>query len=1265
MTSGYGNFMPGYTEKLLLLSSTVLFNNAHSGSGNSHAVNNINSSWSDVLDLAYKCEDDFKSIDSKMVIAIHDLTQDMYVHQGIEKLQYLEKALVTMEPSNGALCYEMGSLFLRICNRQPRALQICTNMLLRSLQLLPNTAEYLCETGYCYMLQGQFSEAAKYYREASKKDTNNTGAIEGMILSQIMQQEWEDAESQIELLSIMGTDETSSSPQLLYIHSLLAYHSSAMHTRDVKAHMKYLEQCRVSLSETYTSLFTRGVLSVTSEPVMMLSGGNIYGVSGSNCLRHQLMALNPDLLFQVGCQYMLYVEPVTNVNMKPSSSIASNNTPQNNQASSDAEARVSSSTSNMLPEVSPAVKNGIEILMDVLTRFPSYLTAYVELARCYQSLGQYDNGIQILNKYLSRHSNDNDLPQECSIVLLFKAKVEIARCYTGHGTSGSEGSTKTGGSTMSTASIAEKLLEQSLSNDFSIRSQPLYSLVQIMIYSYLSPSKQSEALTNIEKLINSHPMEFKQSSTSVSSRYSNADTSSGNANANTVYNTMRITDDDRVLVYILRASLLSRTKRLKEANKILAEAKMLFAGTDNPFQEVQLLIATAQLAVERNDYDHAIRILDKISLNNPIFHKVQLVKASILFNYQRDREGYITCYKLLLEKAISEDIGDLGVEGDDCRQAISSAYSNLGDAYLRVLNPESAVEAFQFAYKYDNGPASVHLRVKIGKALVATHEYHRAVDFYEAALRDISKKQTESESRLKSKNNETISPEAVALSHDLARLYMKLGRYEAANRVLLKVIHDNTQLSDAIDSGSYGMGTDTRSNKGTYKSDEQFSLLDKQDDIKTLLLLTKVFQYNHNTTITDNAAAATVIASTSPEVIQTWKQIKKLQQEVVLAIRSGATTTVGTAISTTVEREKLILSTYCVSLGDLIALRLVNNTTSLSSQDAAQIVSEGDALYHEALSYNPHNHSAMLGLAKLYKYNSDLTNCIAQCRKVVMGNGSDAEGVILLSESLALLQQVQLQNKYSAESDAKGYSDNNSNKEDSQSPEKDAEVIEADAIITPLKHFLERYPCNFLVIEKLIIILRRLGKLQEIPAYFEAAEKYDKRSIAHSGYHYCKGLYCRYTNDVIQAIQHFNLSRKDIKSKYGESSLIHMIELYLNPDQDGIWAAAYDDAGTSSKESSHPMENTMKNDDTSSENIRVAEMLLQELRPLCRDTRRFVVLENYCLLATRQKPKFERAMNSFIDLLETDCEYLPAILGMATGFMIDKNQVLLNVDLTC
>ena len=93
-------------------------------------------------------------------------------------------------------------------------------------------------------------------------------------------------------------------------------------------------------------------------------------------------------------------------------------------------------------------------------------------------------------------------------------------------------------------------------------------------------------------------------------------------------------------------------------------------------------------------------------------------------------------------------------------------------------------------------PSNGRLRARIGRALVATHEYHRAVEFYEAAIREVTKgapasSRGQGKSQEKDSASRSKSSEAVSLSHDLARLYLKLGRAESSSRVLQKVLHDN------------------------------------------------------------------------------------------------------------------------------------------------------------------------------------------------------------------------------------------------------------------------------------------------------------------------------------------------------------------------------------------------------------------------------------------------------------------------------------------
>ena len=107
----------------------------------------------------------------------------------------------------------------------------------------------------------------------------------------------------------------------------------------------------------------------------------------------------------------------------------------------------------------------------------------------------------------------------------------------------------------------------------------------------------------------------------------------------------------------------------------------------------------------------------------------------------------------------------------------------LGDAYLRILNPELAIDALQQAYTLD--PENSRLRSRIGRALVATHEYHRAVDFYEKGIKELGRSLAGAAAAAAGSGpgrKERKGPagnskygDLVQLSHDLAKLYIKLG----------------------------------------------------------------------------------------------------------------------------------------------------------------------------------------------------------------------------------------------------------------------------------------------------------------------------------------------------------------------------------------------------------------------------------------------------------------------------------------------------------
>ena len=319
-------------------------------------------------------------------------------------------------------------------------------------------------------------------------------------------------------------------------------------------------------------------------------------------------------------------------------------------------------------EAGRAVEAGVDLLTNVLKLCPGIMCAYIELARCHMAQGMYEEASRVLHQCLA-------LQPHCSAALVALAKVEVLRMN---------------------ASAADRSLEHALSCDFSVRSVHLFRLVQATVRA--QQGRADEAIKEIEALMALPEIQQGPSYRASSGAHDEPDafrgmgvkpkigkdgTSSGSSSGSGTMHTdsLRLTEDDRVGAFIVYASLLSKARRLKEGNKVLSEAKMAFAGTP---QEVQVLVAASHLAVERKDFDTAIRTLDKIAPDNPTYKRAQMIKAEVYLVYQRDKEKFVNCYNQLVS-----------------RDGSSQNYALLGEAYLRILNPEKAVEALEVGYTMD------------------------------------------------------------------------------------------------------------------------------------------------------------------------------------------------------------------------------------------------------------------------------------------------------------------------------------------------------------------------------------------------------------------------------------------------------------------------------------------------------------------------------------------------------------------------------------
>jgi len=1029
----YPMFLPALSDKACLLASA--------------------GEWDQALDTAQRVLDsDSEYIDALMIIAVHSFTQECQPNDSIQKLDDFDKSLSSREVSSFNDHLNAVGIFSTISSRHPRALQICIRMIERVQNYsssAANDAALLCLLGNLHLMQGigQYETALKVFREASKKDPNNLEAMEGMILCQIKEGLHEDAEGQIELISVMHSDDDLS-PGFIYLRALLARHN-----RKTKDHVGFLDDCRMQM--------------------MQKSKKTSTVVSGCIIAFQELRAMNIDFNMLLAMEYLEYMEspPVISLIAGGKNIAAVNSSTNINAIDPIQGVSVTSMNDEASGENGITVQRGIDLLNRILHLCPGMSCAYIEQARCYASQGQYEEALRSLHQILA-------LQPHSSAALVSMAKVELARQNT---------------------VAADRALEQALSTDFAIRSVPLFKLYQAIVRA--QQNRQDEAINECEQLLNLPEMRALHFS--------------GGTNSGIHTDSLRLTDDDRVTTFITLASLLSKSRRLKEANKILSDAKVLFVGTN---QEVQVLVAASQLAVERNDFDTAIRMLDKINEDSPTFTRSQIIKSEILLIHYRDKRKFIQCYEELVKKDES-----------------SKNYALLGEAYLRILNPEKAEEQLQYAYRKD--PGNSRLRARIGRALFATHEYHRAVEFYEAAIRDVGKLI----SGPKGGDNVVKNTEIVSLSHDLSKLYIKLGRAESAHRVLQRILYS-----------------------------EHGDLLSMRQDVATLLLLADV----------QNLKEPTI------ETLDTLKRAKDLQKEVVGQIRMGPA-----SVSEVLDQEKALLSDICE--------KIATSYIELKSPDG--YIKLADQMFEEALQHNAINVKAMLGLVKLCRNRSEVDQAQNLCRKVISADPGNEEATIILSELMF----------------------------NGSDPE---------TAVQPLQDLLKSHPNNYRALEKLIVLHRRAGMMKEVPSFLTLAETSNRRSTTHAGLRYCQGLYARYTNDVGKAISEFNLARRD--EDWGSDALQHMIELYLNPNQDGAW----------DEKDSGPL------DEVSLSNNAAAEILLKELEPKIKDRQRFTVLQNYWLLATRQKSNIDKAMQSFIAMLEKDQDYLPAVLGMATGFMVEKNQ---------
>lgn len=96
----------------------------------------------------------------------------------------------------------------------------------------------------------------------------------------------------------------------------------------------------------------------------------------------------------------------------------------------------------------------------------------------------------------------------------------------------------------------------------------------------------------------------------------------------------------------------------------------------------------------------------------------------------------------------------------------------LADSYMSIQEPDKAVEVYEMALA--KNPRDPMLASKMGQALVLTHQYTKAINYYKEAV----------------KNDDTFS-----LRFDLATLHLKLKQWEKAEKTIQQALSEMKDTS--------------------------------------------------------------------------------------------------------------------------------------------------------------------------------------------------------------------------------------------------------------------------------------------------------------------------------------------------------------------------------------------------------------------------------------------------------------------------------------
>ncbi|XP_046740894.1 tetratricopeptide repeat protein 21B-like [Diprion similis] len=220
-----------------------------------------------------------------------------------------------------------------------------------------------------------------------------------------------------------------------------------------------------------------------------------------------------------------------------------------------------------------------------------------------------------------------------------------------------------------------------------------------------------------------------------------------------ISSTTSIPTADKATLYLELISAYSKVKKYNEAISLMAEATGELCGT---VEEGRITIGNAELCLDMGDVDQAISYLSRVRPGQPYYLQAHTRLAEIHLKWRKDRNAFAKCFRELVEHSPGP-----------------TTYSMLGDAYIAIQEPDRAIEAYEQSLK--KSPSDKILASKMGKALVKTHQYGKAINYYKEATRQEG---------------------CGDLKLDMAELFMKMKQFDKAEATLAQELQDCRNAND-------------------------------------------------------------------------------------------------------------------------------------------------------------------------------------------------------------------------------------------------------------------------------------------------------------------------------------------------------------------------------------------------------------------------------------------------------------------------------------